>query len=73
VTIAPQAPKALFEKADRLSCTPKNRQVLMAQQSQIGANDRNKSLLKAFHAIGTGRASPVVAEFVYLCGSSSQR
>ena len=45
----------------------------MAQQSQIGANDRNKSLLKAFHAIGTGRASPVVAEFVYLCGSSSQR
>jgi hypothetical protein len=63
----------VLEKADRLSCTPKNRQVAMALQSQIGANNRKKSRLEAFHAIGTGRASPVKAELVYLCGSSSQR
>jgi hypothetical protein len=37
------------------------------------ANDRNKSVGEAFHAIGTNRASPVVAELVYLRGDSSKR
>jgi len=41
----------------------------MAQQSEIEANGRNGRLMR----FGTGRASAVAAELVYLSGGSSKR